>query len=165
VHTLARRRVAAVIRADIAVVAIDRRVDAFAVHTPVGGAQIVVVATDATAAAILDVGIEVWVDGVAVGFVGRDSALVDFDLDEGVLLRAGAVTDRDLVVFLLGCRLGLALALSTARLPALGDHLAQAQTGDPGQQPQRPAPGRPVAKGTNDRIESLIVHVRTLHIT
>jgi len=154
VDTVARRRVAAVIRADIAVVAIDRRVDAFAVHTRVGGAQIVVVATDATAAAILDVGIEVWVDGVAVGFVGRDSARVDFDLDEGVLLRMRAVTDRHLVL-LLGHDVRFAALAALLRRG-----IAYVKRGQPGQDAQGPPPRDTGRQSASQGVEFLIVHAR-----
>jgi len=72
--------------------------------------------------AVLNVVLEVGIDGIAESLMGRDGALVDVERYEGVRCRAGAVADCDLLPFIPGRRLALALAL--AMLPALGHRLA-----------------------------------------
>ena len=92
---IARIRIARVVRTSIVIVAFDRGVDALSFDSRVDGAEIAVVAANAAAPAVFQVVVEVGVDRVAMGLMGRNGTLRDLDFNERILLRARAVTDTD----------------------------------------------------------------------
>jgi hypothetical protein len=102
-------------------------------------------------------GLRVELEVPMVGFVLVDGVLRDRDRLPRILLLV-MVTESD--VGLLICGLSALLALPTGLVPPLGRHLAQSQTGEPGQQPQHPAPRGGSTECANYAIKPGIIHGR-----
>ena len=112
-------RVAVVIGTRIVVIAHDRGVDALALDARVDGAQVVIVATDGTTAAVLGVVLEVRSDRYRHAPRGPERRSRRHSMiDKRILLRARAVADGDLVVPLFR-RDALLLAPLLRRAPIL----------------------------------------------